>query len=406
MPVQTPFHPRTSALCSSLFWKEWAGYHAVRSYDTCHEREYHAIRHAAGLIDVTPLYKYDVTGPDAAALLSRVMVRNIARLKTRQVTYCCWCDDAGKVMDDGTVWKLGKHRYRVTAAEPTYSWLLESARGLDVRVEDITDRLAALALQGPRARDIVVAAIEPEGRSLAELKFFRLARGTVRGPRGAHPVIVTRTGYTGDLGYELWVDREHALDLWDAVFEAGRPHGIWPAGIDALDVTRVEAGFIMNGVDYFSAHHCLLETRKSTPYELGLGWTVDLERAPFIGQAALKRERARGSSWALAGVVYDWDAYEELHARFGLPPQVPSGACRTGVPIYGTLGAARRQIGYATTTAWSPLLKQYLGLATLEARHASVGARVDVEVTVEYRRHRIPATIVETPFYNPARKRA
>ncbi len=405
MPVPSPFHPRTSALCSSLFWKEWAGYHAVKSYDTCHEREYYAFRHAAGLIDVTPLYKYDVRGADALTLLNRVMAKNVAKLKTRQVTYCCWCDDAGRVMDDGTVWKLGKNRYRVTAAEPTYFWLVENARGLDVTIADVTDQIAAVALQGPRARDILVGAIDPVDRRLDTLKFFRLARGTLRGGEGQRELIVTRTGYTGDLGYELWIDRAHALELWDALFEAGRPHGIWPAGLDALDLTRVEAGFIMNGVDYFSAHHCLIEGRKSTPYELNLGWTVNLEdRAPFIGQAALRRERERGSAWATMGLVYDWDAYEEVHARYGLPPQVPSGVNRAGVPIY--LGPRQRQVGYATSTAWSPLLKQYLALATLEARHAAEGQRLFVEITVEYHRHRIPATVVKTPFFNPARKRA
>ncbi|MCA9692644.1 MAG: aminomethyltransferase family protein [Myxococcales bacterium] len=403
MPVPSPFHPRTSALCTSLFWKEWAGYHAVRSFDTCHEREYHAFRHAAGLLDVTPLYKYDVEGPDAERLLTRVMTRDISKLRVGRVTYCCWCDDDGKVMDDGTVWRLGKQRFRVTAAEPSYAWLSDQARRLDVSIVDVSEQIAAVALQGPRARDIVAAAVRPRGKAtpVAELKFFRLTRGRVAG----HDVIVTRTGYTGDLGYELWIDRAHALDLWDSLMAAGAPHGIWPAGLDALDVTRVEAGFIMNGVDYFSSHHCLIERKKSTPFELGLGWCVDLGRAPFIGQRALLAERERGSTWALVGLEYDWDALEAVYAGYGLPPGVAAGACRDGKPIYAGPGRAR-QVGYVTSSAWSPILKKYIALATVEARHGRPGGRLHVELTVEYTRHSVPATVVETPFFNPERKRA
>ena len=396
MSIPTFFHPRTAPLCTSLLWKEWAGYYAVRSYDSCHEREYYAIRHAAGLIDVSPLFKYEVSGPDAAVFLSRVMVRNIRKLRRGRVTYLCWCDDDGKVVDDGTVSRLSDEHYRVTAAEPSLAWLQRHAHGYRVEIEDSSLRLGALALQGPLSRAILDRLT---GGAVAKLRFFRLIETRIDGV----PVHVTRTGYTGDLGYEIWVDGEQALIVWDALLAAGAPYRMEPAGLDALDVSRVEAGFIMNGVDYFSANHCLIESRKSSPFEIGLGWTVDLDREPFIGQAALRAERRRGSRWAMVGLVYDWDEYEALFAEFGLPAQVPATAWRSAVPVYDREG---RQIGQATSGAWSPTLKKNLALATVEAGFAEPGTRIRVEVTAEYVRRPISAVVTRTPFFDPPRKRA
>jgi aminomethyltransferase len=396
MPVPSPFHPRTSALCTSLFWKDWAGYHAVRSYDTTLDREYFCVRHAAGLIDVTPLFKYEVYGPDAGAFLSLVMVKEIRKLKVGRVTYLCWCDDEGKVADDGTVSRLDEDYFRVTAAEPALAWLMRHAARFRVTIEDSSERLAALSLQGPTSRDILK---QVSDAPLDKLKYFGVARAKLEGA----PVWISRTGYTGDLGYEIWIERGDALRVYDAVMAAGRPWRIGPLGLDAMDVTRVEAGYIMNGVDYFSAHHCLIESRKSTPYEINLGRTVDLEREPFIGQAALKAEVAHGSKWKLAGLVYDWDEYEALFSRFGLPPQVPAGAWRTPIPIYDVKG---RQVGMATSGAWSPTLKQNLALAHVHPEYGAPGTRLRVEVTAEYQRRQVTATVTELPFFNPGRKRA
>ena len=380
-----------------MFWKDWAGYYAVRSFDTYPEREYYAVRHAAGLIDVTPLYKYDVRGPDAGEFLSRIMVRDVAgRFPVGRVAYLCWCDDAGKVMDDGTVSRLEGDAYRVTAAEPALSWLMEHAGPYDVTIEDTSRLLAALALQGPRSRDILRSA---SGVDLDGLRFFRLTRGTI----GKAEVVVSRTGYTGDLGYEIWVHRDRALDVWDAVMEAGRPYRILPVGLDAVDVLRVEAGFIMNGVDYFSAHHVLLPSRKSSPFETGLGWTVQIDREPFIGQAALREEFARGPVWSFVGLEYDWDQFETLFTEVGLPPQVPTAAWRQAVPLYDGRG---RQIGQATSGAWSPTLKKNLALATVLTPFSEPGTQVKIEVTVEYRRRTVAAYVRKTPFFDPERKRA
>jgi aminomethyltransferase len=396
MPEPSPFHARTAALCTSLLWKDWAGYHAVRSFDTSHEREYHAIRQAAGLIDVSPLYKYDVRGAGAGDLLARVMVRDVRRLQVGRMTYLCWCDDDGKILDDGTVGRLDEDWYRVTAAEPALAWLTRHARGLDVRVEDRSRSLAALALQGPASRAILAGTCDAD---LAALRFFRVTRTRL----GTTQVHVSRTGYTGDLGYEVWVERDDALAVWDAIVDAGRPHRLEPTGLDALDVTRVEAGFILNGVDYFSANHCPIESRKSTPLEVGLGRVVQLDGTPFVGRDALRAERARGARWARVGLEIDWDELEALFASLGLPPQVPRGAWRTPVPVWDRLG---RQVGQATSGAWSPILKRNLALATVEARAAQVGRRLRIEVTAEYRRHRLTATVAELPFFDPPRKRA
>jgi aminomethyltransferase len=395
MPVPTPFHPRTAALATSLRWKEWAGFHAVSSFGMQHEPEYFAVRHAAGLLDVSPLYKYEVTGPDAADFLAYVSARDVARLAVGDVAYGCWCDEQGHVLDDGTVFRRGEHEYRVTSADPSFAWFAHHTRGFRVEVQDVSERLAALALQGPRARAILEALCDGE---LGSLGFFKGGRARLAGV----DVDVTRTGYTGDLGYEIWMEREQALPVWDALMEQGAPHGLLPMGLDALDVCRVEAGFILLGVDYFSARRCLVDSQKSTPYEIGLGWTVHTKRGPFLGRDALLKEKARGPAWSLVGLVVDWDELEQLYDSFGLPPSLPTHAWRGGVPVH----ADGQQVGQATSGTWSPLLKQNLALASVRAGFDRPGMRLQIEVTVEYQRRRVTATVVKTPFFDPERKRA
>ena len=323
------------------------------------------------------------------------MVKSVRKLKQGRVTYLCWCDDEGDVVDDGTVHRLGPTHYRVTAAEPTYSWFLRQAEGFDVAVEDVTDQMGALAVQGPRARDVLDGCADTD---MNALRFFGVVETTVA---GAH-VWISRTGYTGDLGYEVWVARADALRVYDAVLEAGRPHGAIPAGLDAMDVARVEAAFIMNGVDYYSANHCLIDAHKSNPYELGLDWTVKLDREPFVGQAALRRIAREGAEYAFVGLVADWDEYEALFAKHGLPPGVPSAAQREGVPIYDAHGA---QVGRATTRAWSPTLKQYLAIGQVYAHYGAPGTELRLEVTAEWERQQVKATVTPTPFFDPERKR-
>jgi aminomethyltransferase len=378
-----------------MFWKEWAGHYAVRSYDTCHEREYFALRHAAGLIDVSPLFKYEVRGHDAGAFLARVLVRDARKLRPGRVTYLCWCDDDGKILDDGTLSRLGDEHYRLTANGPALAWLERHVRGDRVTIEDATARIGALALQGPKSREILKRITDVD---LDRLRFFRIASGTIDGTR----VEISRTGYTGDLGYEIWVDRETALPIWDAVIAAGRDYRLEPAGLDAMDVTRIEAGFILNGVDYFDARQCPIESRKSTPYEVGLGRTVKLDRDRFVGQAALRDEKRRGSEWSLVGLEIDWDEYEALFDEFDLPPHVSSQAWRDAIPVFDAEG---RQIGQATSGAWSPTLKKNLALASVSGPFCAVGARLQIEVTAEFQRRRVSAIVTRTPFFDPGRKR-
>jgi aminomethyltransferase len=396
MPVPTAFHSRTSRLCTSLLWKDWAGYSAVRSYDTHHEPEYFAIRHSAGLIDVSPLFKYEVHGPDAARFLSWLTVKDISKLKIGRVTYLCWCDDHGKVVDDGTVSRLDEDYYRLTAAEPAWSWLERFRRGFHVTIEDSTDRLGALALQGPTSKSILAHATDAD---MDALRFF----GTVSCRLEGIDVRVSRTGYTGDLGYEIWVERAHAEQVYDALIDTGTAFDMLPTGLDAMDVARIEAGFIMNGVDYFSAHHCLTERRKASPYELGLGWTVQLDRDPFVGQQALRREHKTGSRKTFVGLDVSWTDVEQVFAGYGLPPELPRQAWRDGRPVYDLDG---HWVGQATSGAWSPTLKKNLALAQVEPAFGGEGTELKIEVTAEYRRHTVTATVTPTPFFNPPRKRA
>lgn len=395
MPIPTPFHSRTAPLCTTYEWRDWAGYLAPALYEPAHDREYYAIRNAAALIDVSPLFKYEISGPDAARVVDRLIPRRITNFRAGQVLYTPWCDEDGQVIDDGTVARLAEDRFRITAADPNFRWFEDVAYGFDARIENVTEELAALALQGPNSRAILrelVTGIDFDG-----LRYFHLAFGTIDG----FDVTVTRTGYTGDLGYELWVRPEHALALWDRLAAQGRRYGLLPAGMVALDIARIEAGLLLIEVDYKSSRYSQIEAQKSSPYELGLGWTVHLDKGPFIGRDALRAEKARGAEWALVGVAVSWTDLERLYAEEDLPPQVAGRASRQAVPLYRN----GRQIGQMTSHTFSPILKRYIGLATVGSEHAAPGNAVDVEVTVEYQRKRARGTIVPTPFYDPPYRR-
>jgi len=391
----TPFHERTSALCEAGNWRRWAGYISASSYELTHEHEYHAIRSTAGLIDVSPLYKYEISGRDAARLMDRVVTRDVTLCEVGQVLYTPWCDPDGKVRDDGTLHRFAEDRFRLTAAEPNLLWLYANASGLDVAIREETDEVGALALQGPTSRDILGSIAEAD---LGSLRFFRVIESQVAGI----PVQISRTGYTGDLEYEIWVEAARAIPLWDAIVAAGTQSDLAPAGLIALDMVRVEAGLILIDVDYVPAHRAVIELRKSSPYELGLGWAVALGGSNFVGRNALAAEKARGPEWQFRGLDIDWESLEEAYLEVGLPPQLPATTVRDSVPVYVD-GA---QAGYATSQCWSPTLKKYLALAHLEAPHAEIGARVEIEVTVEHRRRRAAARVTKTPFFDPARKRA
>ncbi|HEV8129114.1 MAG TPA: aminomethyltransferase family protein [Candidatus Eisenbacteria bacterium] len=391
----SPFHPRTAPLVRAQTWRRWAGYQMASAYDPHPDREYAAIRNAAALIDVSPLYKYRITGKDAQRLLDRMITRDMAKLKVGQVYYTPWCDAHGKVIDDGTVTRLAESAYRLTSADSSLRWLHLNAAGMDVAIEDISEKMAAMSLQGPLSRAILSNAT---GVDLSSLKYFRMMEARI----GDVPVAVSRTGYTGDLGYEIWVAAEQAVALWDALVAAGKPYGVTPAGVWALDIARIEAGLIMMDVDYFSAHHALIEARKSSPYEINLGWAVSADKGPFNGRRALADERKRGPAWNFVGLEVDWVSFERLFLAHHLPPQIPNVAWRASAPVYRD----GKQIGYATSGCWSPLLKKSLALAHIRAPHFAPGTQVEMEVTVEHRRERADAVVRKLPFFDPDRKKS
>ena len=391
----TPFHPRLRAHSTSFDWKEWAGYAAPCTYSPHTEAEFFALRSTAGLLDVTPLYKYDVHGPDAGAFLARVWTRDISKIGVGRVVYSAMCDESGHMLDDGTVARIGPDHFRCTSSEPWLAWFLKHSRGFDVRIEDTTDAICGLALQGPRARAVLRGITEFD---MDRMRFFRIRATTIAGL----PVWVSRTGYTGDLGYEIFCENSHALALWDAIMEAGAPHGLIPIGLNALDVARIEAGFVLQGVDYISAKSCLVDALKSTPDDAGLGWTVDLDRDYFVGQQAIRAERKRGPVWDLVGLNISWEGLEDLYAEYEIPPHLAPEACRAAVPVYNWDG---EQVGQVTSTTWSPTVKRYLALAQVRRPHNEIGRDLYVEHTPMFERRKVLATVVEKPFFDPPRKR-
>ena len=395
MPVGTAFHERTLALCESLNYREWSGYYAVGVYEMHHEHEYNAIRNSAALIDISPLFKYRVTGRDATKFVNRVISRDITKVSVDQVIYCCWCDPQGKVIDDGTITRLGENDYRWTAADPSLRWFRQNALGLDVKIEDISEQTAALALQGPTSGKLLKAAADT---NIANLKYFRVTHGKIAGV----PVDISRTGYTGDLGFEIWMPWKDAVRVWDKLMNEGEVFDVHPAGMIALDIARIEAGLILIEVDYTSSKKALIEAQRYSPAEIGLGKLVDLKKDNFVGRDALAAEAKKGAERALVGLEINWNEVEALYDKMGMAPQVPSTASRAAVPVY----RGGKHIGKATSTTWSPTLKKMIALACVERDSSTVGSILSMEMTVEAVRHTVSAKIVPLPFFNPPRKTA
>ena len=393
MPVGTAFHERTLALCESLSYREWSGYYTVSVYEMHHEHEYNAIRNSAALIDISPLFKYRVTGRDATKFVNRVICRDINKVAVDQVIYCCWCDPEGKVIDDGTITRLGENEYRWTAADPSLRWFRQNALALDVSIEDISEQTAALALQGPMSGRLLRTVTDAP---IDNLKYYRVTRGKIAGI----PVDVSRTGYTGDLGFEIWMPWIDAVKIWDALIAKGKAFDIHPAGMIALDIARMEAGLILIEVDYISSKKALIDSQKFSPFEIGLGKLVDLKKENFVGREALAQEAKKGSERALVGLEINWNEVEALYDKLKMAPQVPSMASRVAVPVY----RGGRQVGKATSTTWSPTLKKMIALASVGSGSSVPGTSLSMEMTVEAVRHTVSARVVPLPFFNPPRK--
>ncbi|HXT70356.1 MAG TPA: aminomethyltransferase family protein [Vicinamibacterales bacterium] len=393
MPVGTPFHDRTFPLCESLSYRDWAGFYAPSSYEPLHEHEYNAIRNAAALIDVSPLFKYDLSGRDVVTLVNRVITRDAGRMGPGQVIYAPWCDEHGRILDDGLVMRADERAFHWTAADPNLRWLRQNAAGLDVQIDDVSERVAALSIQGPTSAGVLRAIAEAD---IDALKYFHLTPAVIAGKE----VEITRTGYTGDLGYEVWMAREDAGLIWDTLISGGTPFGIRPTGLLALDVSRIEAGLLLTDVDFFSSRKALTTSQYYTPFELGFDRLVDLHKPQFIGRDALVSQKRAGVPRRVVGLAVEWTDVESLYCAVGLPPLAVATASRVAVPVF----AGTRQVGRMTSSTWSPVLKQMIGLATIESSFTGPATEVEIEHTVDVVRHRVRATVVPTPFFNPKRK--
>ena len=396
MTLETPFHPRTAELNQARRWRKWSGFFIADSYFPAHDLEYHAIRFSAALFDVTPMCKYRIAGPDAAKLVDRVITRRVDRIKPMRAIYTPWCDEHGRVLDDGTVALLADGSYFWTAAEPQHGWLDAASEGLNVTIEDLTESICALSLQGPHSRDVLSAAV---GRDMSDLPFFGRADVTI----GGVPVSISRTGYSGDLGFELWMPFEKALPVWDELINAGEDYTLRVAGMEALDVARLEAGLIMAGVDYHSGRTARHPSLAISPYEIGMDRLVDLDKPAFIGKRALMDEVAAGGpANRLVGLELDLNVFEDAYLNLGYAIEHPLRAWRHVTP----LTRKGESIGRATSGTFSPLLKRSIALGFLPVKHAEVGSSVSIEWQIEETRQQIPATVVALPFLDLPRKRS
>lgn len=380
MMLTTPFHSRVAAACELNCWGNWMGYTTPNAYVDV-ELEYFAVRSTTGVFDLTPMNKYRITGPDAEAYLNRLVTRDVSKIRVGRVGYTVWCDDAGQVMDDGTIFHLADNDYRLCAYAHAIDWLHWSTLGFDVTVEDETGAVAALAVQGPTS----CATLKAMGLDgIEQLKPFGLTEFEFEG----ETLLVSRTGFTGDLGYELWIAPHKAEALWDRLFEAGQPYVIKPFGTDALEMARIEAGFLQAGVDFMPAQEVVRRGRSRSPFELGLGWLVDMDKPVFNGRRALLREQAQGSRYRFA--ILDVDGNKPAHHSFILKDN--------------------KQVGTVTSAAWCPTAKSNVAFAQIEMPHGAVGDELVADIYYQRELHwtRVlaPCKVIDAPVFNPARRRA
>ena len=380
MMLRTPFHSRVAAACELNAWGTWKGYTTPTAY-TDVELEYFAIRSTTGVFDLSPMNKYRITGPDAEACLNRMVTRDVSKIRVGRVGYTVWCNDAGQVMDDGTIFHLGENDYRVCAFARAIVSLHWCAMGFDVTIVDESDEVAALAVQGPTSCAVLLA-MGLDG--LEQLKPFGLTTFPFEGTT----LMVSRTGFTGDLGYELWIAPDRAEALWDRLFEAGKPHIIKPFGSDALDLARIEAGFLQAGVDFVPAESAVRNGRSRSPFELGLGWLVDMDKPVFNGRRALRREQAEGSRYRFAMLDVDGNK----------PPQHPF------------ILKGGNKVGTVTSAAWCPTAKSNVAFAQIEMPHGAVGDELVAEIyyqrELQWTRVLAPCKVIDAPVFNPPRRRA
>jgi aminomethyltransferase len=396
---ETPFHPRTSEANKTGLWSHWSGYLATDRYQMSDKFEYFAIRNSAAVIDTSPLYKYRIIGSDAERFLAGVLARDIRKCRPGQAHYTVWCDDEGWVVEDGVILRHSDDEFLLTAAEPNMAYLQDLVGRMAVQIEDVSDDFGALALQGPYAREILKQLV-PE---MEEIGYFHLTPAKV----GNAAVTISRTGYTGDLGYEIWVERDDAVGVWDTLFEVAAPYGVIPAGQTALLIARIEAGLVLIDVDFYSARYAWNDDQRTTPHELGLGWMLrDLpsdDRA-FIGRRAIERELADGTSrWKTVGIMVDYEDWNRVYNERGVIPPKDHTPEHGGMMIYDE---KLERIGYTPSFVYSPMAQRHVGIARIRPEHAALGTDVSLEVTIDHRYDVVKASVSRLPFFNPPRKTA
>jgi len=380
MVMATPFAPRVKAMCEVNDWYMWAGYTTPNSYENV-ELEYFAARNSTAVFDLTPMTKYRITGPDAEAYLNRLMVRDVRKIKPGRVGYTVWCDDAGMVHDDGTIFHLSEGHYRLCAQERCMDWLQWSAVGFSVDIVDETHDIAALAVQGPTSCSTL---LKMGLTGLQDLKPFGIATF----PFDGGELTVSRTGYTGDLGYELWIDPAHAIALWDALFEAGREYMIRPMGSEALGIARIEAGFVMAWQDFVPAEQVVRNGRARSPFELGLDWLVDFDKGHFTGRKALLKEKEQGSRYRF--VKLDVDGNKPANHSF-------------------ILNKAGKVVGHVTSAVWCPSAKTNIAMASMEMPWGRDDDELYAEIyytrELHWTRLLAPCRVKKDAVYEPERRR-
>ena len=393
----TPFHDRVEALNKTQLWSHWAGQLVAEKYQMSEKFEYFAIRNAAGIFDTSPLYKYRIIGPDAEHFLAGILARDIRTCQPGQAQYQIWCDDRGFVIEDAVILRVSSEEYLLTTVEPNLAYFQGLVGRLDVEVIDLSNEIAALALQGPRSRAIL-SSLAPE---IEALGYFDVASAKI----GQASVTVSRTGYTGDLGYEVWVDADDAVAVWDAVMEAGEPHQLIPFGQIALVMTRIEAGLLLIDVDFESSRYAFNDAHKSTPHELGLGWMLrdvaTTDRA-FIGRKAIRRELADGTSrWKLVGLVVDWEDFDAKYRAAGLIPPKDHTPVHEDMMVYTD---NHTRVGYATSSMYSPMLQRHIAIARVQPNFATTGTRLNLEYTIDHEYRLVGADVARLPLFNAERK--
>lgn len=394
---ETPFHPRTSRANETGLWSHWSGYLAADRYQMSDKFEYFAIRNSAAVIDTSPLYKYRIVGRDAETFLAGILARDIRKCRPGRAHYTVWCDDDGWVVEDGVVFRHTGDEFLLTAARPNMAYLQDLAGHMGVEIEDVSDDYGALALQGPYA-GAILEQLAPEIEGIGHFHHTSAKIGNAA-------VTISRTGYTGDLGYEIWVERDDAVQIWDALFEVAAPYGVIPAGQTALLIARIEAGLLLIDVDFHSSRFAWNDDQRSTPHELGLGWMLaDLESddRSFVGRKAIERELAGGASrWKTVGITVDWEDWNRVYNARGLIPPKDHTPVHGGMMIYDDKS---ERIGYVSSFVYSPMLQRHIGIARVRNEHAALGTEVGLELTIDHRYDVVKASVSRLPFFNPPRK--